>query len=88
LTQLENAEPEDLSWTDRFSKEASCFAALGIREHAALVQAIMLNFPEIYEKTDVGGRNKSPVIVRVEPSKWDKAGFSKNGSQSASLNLD
>ena len=71
MTQVGNAEPEDLSWTDRFSKEAGCFSALGIREHAALVQAIMLNFPEIYERTDVPKRVKKPV----ESGTWSQVAY-------------
>jgi hypothetical protein len=69
MTQVENAEPEDLSKTDHFSKEARCFPTVGTREHAELIQAIMLNFPEIYEKAEVLGGNMSPIMERIERPK-------------------
>jgi len=42
------------------SKDARHVRAMGIHEHASLVEAIMLNFPEIYEKPLVLNQNGQP----------------------------
>ena len=59
MTQALNTEPEDLPENFLMRKEACCFPSMELREHAELVQAIMLNFPEIYFKSD---RNKDAQL--------------------------
>ena len=51
MIQAEVTEPEDLPENLLLPKEAGCSPPMGIREHAALVEAIMQNFPEIYFKS-------------------------------------
>ena len=45
-----NMEPENPLGDLALSKDARHVRAMGIHEHAALIEAIMLNFPEIYEE--------------------------------------
>ena len=45
-----NVEPENPQANFALSRDARHVRAMGIHEHAALIEAIMRNFPEIYEK--------------------------------------
>lgn len=51
MSQGKRDEPENPLGNYALSKEAVRFRTMEIYEHAALVQAIMINFPEIYEKS-------------------------------------
>jgi hypothetical protein len=55
MSQVTNAEPEDLSGDDPMCNENRRFPAIGTPEHTALVEAIKLNFPEIYMNADGSG---------------------------------
>jgi hypothetical protein len=50
MDQVVNEGPLNPLGSYALSREALRFRTMGIHEHAALVQAIMTNFPEIYEK--------------------------------------
>ena len=50
MAQGSRKKPENPLGDFALSKDARHVRAMGIHEHAALVEAIMLNFPEIYEK--------------------------------------
>jgi len=64
MTQALNTEPEDLPENFLMRKEACCFPSMELREHAELVQAIMLNFPEIYFKSDRNQRRPTAERAR------------------------
>jgi hypothetical protein len=49
MTQVTKAEPEALSRIDFGGKKMTRIPAIPRAEHAALVDAIRLNFPEIYD---------------------------------------
>jgi hypothetical protein len=50
MAQVMGKEPENPLGNFALSKDARHVRAMGIREHATLMEAIMKNFPEIYEK--------------------------------------
>jgi hypothetical protein len=52
MSQVRKVEPETLSGIDPMDKQTNGFPAIGTPEHAALVAAIKLNFPEIYANLD------------------------------------
>ena len=52
MTQVTNVEPEALSRIEPEKRETAHLPQAGSIEHAALVDAIRLNFPEIYEAPD------------------------------------
>jgi hypothetical protein len=58
MSQVMNAEPEDVSGDYSQFEEARRFPAIGTREHTALVEAIKLNFPEIYMNADGAGNGE------------------------------
>jgi hypothetical protein len=49
MSQVMGTEPESRAWISPVLQEARRFRCMNIQEHANLVQAIMLNFPEIYD---------------------------------------
>jgi hypothetical protein len=49
MTQVTNAEPEALSRNDLGGNKSNRIPAIPPAEHAALLDAIRLNFPEIYD---------------------------------------
>ncbi len=66
-----NAEPENQMGNFAFSAETHYVHTMGIQEHAALVEAIMLNFPEIYDEPmrsnrgeQLGARGASGAAIR------------------------
>lgn len=50
MIQVMENEPVDRTWISPVLQESRRFRAMNIHEHANLVQAIMLNFPEIYDE--------------------------------------
>ena len=71
-----NVEPENPQANFALSKDARHVRAMGIHEHATLIEAIMLNFPEIYERpldSNHGGQtstqnNTGPAIQSPSPA--------------------
>jgi hypothetical protein len=76
MSQAIGLEPENPLGNLVPSMEARQVRAMGIHEHAALVEAIMLNFPEIYEDpldSNQGGYigaqgNAGPAIQSSSPA--------------------
>ena len=60
MGQFMSAEPENSLGNFALSKDARPVRVMGIHEHAALVEAIMLNFPEIYEDPIDSNRDRHP----------------------------
>ncbi len=54
MSQGTNEEPENPSEDAVLQTEAQSLRTMSIQEHAALVQSIMQNFPEIYEEAGTG----------------------------------
>ena len=49
MNQAMDSEAENRAWLSPVLQEARSFRNMDIHQHAHLVQAIMLNFPEIYD---------------------------------------
>lgn len=60
MAQVMRNEPENPIGDFALSKDARHVRAMGIHEHATLVEAIMLNFPEIYENPVDLNQNGQP----------------------------
>jgi len=60
MDQVTRNGPENPLGEFVLSKDARHVRAMRIHEHASLVEAIMLNFPEIYEKPVVLNQNGQP----------------------------
>jgi len=52
MTQVMNESPETQSKSAFGGNESVVFPPIGSPEHSALVEAIRLNFPEIYEAAE------------------------------------
>jgi hypothetical protein len=50
MTQVVNVEPEYLSRSHSVDMRTRRYPVIGTPEHTALVNAIRLNFPEIYDE--------------------------------------
>jgi hypothetical protein len=64
MTQVVNAEPEVLSEVELRQNETAQILPVGSPEHAALVDAIKQNFPEIYQapdRTEIGKSYGKPA---------------------------
>jgi len=66
MTQVSNDEPDALPKNDLTGKAPEGIPALGTAEHAALVNAIKLNFPEIY----IAQENCRMGEPYVRPPEW------------------
>jgi|CZKZ01.1.fsa_nt_gi hypothetical protein len=69
MTQVVNVEPEFLSKNRSVDMRGRRYPAIGTPEHAALVNLIRLNFPEIYEDPE-DSQNGQQVC---EPGVWRSA---------------
>ena len=58
MTQVPQAEPEAVSQNDFGGNETWRIPAIGTPEHAALVDAIKQNFPEIYDDPNAPGNSE------------------------------
>ena len=64
MSQVMNESPETLSKLEFGGHEASVIPPIGSPEHSALVDAVRLNFPEIYdapEDANIGARRGEHV---------------------------
>jgi hypothetical protein len=66
MNRVTNAEPDPQSRNDMGSNEKRLFPAIGTPEHAALVEAIKVNFPEIYHTRETPGSDEK----FVQPLAW------------------
>lgn len=58
MSQVMGSQPEGRSWISPVLQESRRFRNMNIMEHADLVQAIMLNFPEIYDEPSASSMSK------------------------------
>jgi hypothetical protein len=75
MTQVPQAEPEARSRNDFGGNEPWQTPAIGTPEHAALVDAIKQNFPEVYSAPKDSGNGKQfrephPEISRNQSPPW------------------
>ena len=75
MSQVMNVEPECPSRNRTADKKSWRYPAIGTPEHTALVDAIKLNFPEIYDHPNASGIRRQygePVALSsaIQPPPW------------------